>query len=496
MSASIFSFRRRAEGRQAPVSDWSTQELAELYRVCERLREAGLQVSVQRGLSDEGEPWAVFERDDTADVIVHIARIDNVVIIVNVASGSVYRGADFRAITNQLLSDAPLVMPRQDGKSSNVVMHPRAVLTAFVAAALIITEFARSIETAHAADDTGDVDVPPAATEGLFGQLISRLLMRETTVSGSGLFGNSSVLGFLGAAALAIDLSINDPKLGDTVSQASIADALGNIIPSGSPSPSESHTEATIQRSDAVGEGSAMQAMLIGPDIGMPGIARKGTSVNDVAIDTGAAQARAEVEIERALAERLKLHENAQSETPPEASHAAPNAPTNNAAAAATAEAAKEKETTGSAKSDKISVTLTQADREKVMDAILIVDLGNVKDGLGSLLRNASVDQGTKVTLGDKGQAAKVDAVEHIRYSTLDAGESISLSNGKTDIIVYEGGESHFTNFRFGEDKIVISGAESRSEWIKDLFVYGNDVHIVGVDGGQIWLYDSFASIA
>src|SRR3954463_2933578 len=55
--------------------DWSQRELAEFYRVEDALTKSGVGISTARGLTDEGEPWFVFFRQDNEEVIAHFARI-------------------------------------------------------------------------------------------------------------------------------------------------------------------------------------------------------------------------------------------------------------------------------------------------------------------------------------------------------------------------------------------------------------------------------------
>ena len=72
MAAELLSFFRPAK---SVSGDWSTQEIAEFYRVEAALVQAGASVCVDRGVSDEGDPWFVFCRAVDGEVIVHFARI-------------------------------------------------------------------------------------------------------------------------------------------------------------------------------------------------------------------------------------------------------------------------------------------------------------------------------------------------------------------------------------------------------------------------------------
>ena len=119
---------------------WNNQELAEFYRVSDIMAHAGLKVESESGVSDEGEPWFVFVRADTEEVIAHFAKIDGVFIAVSSVTQDIYRGSDVRDLINQLLERHPLMTPPSN--NGRVVLHPRMVLVAFVAAAFVAASLA------------------------------------------------------------------------------------------------------------------------------------------------------------------------------------------------------------------------------------------------------------------------------------------------------------------------------------------------------------------
>ena len=111
--------------------DWNSQELAEFYRVEASLIRSGLSVVTDRGLSDEGDPWFVFCRTDTEEVIVHFARIDGCYVVASPAFEKCVRGHEFRPLIERLIDIHPLVVPKsKDGK--RVFIHPAALLAALV----------------------------------------------------------------------------------------------------------------------------------------------------------------------------------------------------------------------------------------------------------------------------------------------------------------------------------------------------------------------------
>lgn len=65
--------------------DWTQKELAEFYRVENALIQAGMRVTTERGLTDEGEPWFIFCRAADNEPVVHFARIDGQYVIVSEA---------------------------------------------------------------------------------------------------------------------------------------------------------------------------------------------------------------------------------------------------------------------------------------------------------------------------------------------------------------------------------------------------------------------------
>lgn len=136
MTASIVAFPRP----RPAIRDWTNEELAELYRVVDLLDQAGLRVEPHMGLSDEGEPWFIFCRADTDDVLVHFAYIDGQFIAASPALDETYRGANFRQIIDELIRSQPLMVPPPKKGGSKLFMHPGAVLAAFVATAFAQTE--------------------------------------------------------------------------------------------------------------------------------------------------------------------------------------------------------------------------------------------------------------------------------------------------------------------------------------------------------------------
>jgi hypothetical protein len=135
LSASVFAFPLRNSGPQP----WTNDELAELYRVVEILGRAGLAVETDMGMSDEGDPWFVFCRRDSGDVIAHFARIGGNFVAASIAVDETFRGANFRQIVERMVESQPLIVP-PPGSGTRLLSHPVVILTAFVATALAHSE--------------------------------------------------------------------------------------------------------------------------------------------------------------------------------------------------------------------------------------------------------------------------------------------------------------------------------------------------------------------
>ena len=159
MAAQILSFAPRA--REPASRDWSSQELAEFYRVESALLQAGLALEGDRGLTDEGDPWFVFCRVDTGEVFIHFARVDGWYVVDGAAFGTPSRGRDFGALVRDLIASHPLASTRRPG--SNVLMHPAALLIALVGAAFFQSGKAKAAEAGGHA--SGEADAGRAGPE-------------------------------------------------------------------------------------------------------------------------------------------------------------------------------------------------------------------------------------------------------------------------------------------------------------------------------------------
>jgi hypothetical protein len=125
--------------RASVSQDWSQQELAEFYRVENALLQSGFAVTTERGVSDEGDPWFVFCREDNQDVIAHFARIGHEYLVISSFHQGTLRGRDFRALVRDMLESHPLMVPMRRRQGQKVYLHPAALLAALVASAYVVS---------------------------------------------------------------------------------------------------------------------------------------------------------------------------------------------------------------------------------------------------------------------------------------------------------------------------------------------------------------------
>lgn len=215
MAFALLQFKKRDPSPR----EWGSQELAELYRVSDYLNRAGLPVETESGCSDEGDPWFVFVRQDSGDVIAHFARIDGLFVAVSTVTGTTYRGRTFRSVIDQVLHRHPMVLPRESPQGTRLLLHPSVVLTAFIAAAfLLATNEAQAAQTlrkilanargeeTNAEPGTRHRDAEGAAADG--GDARSNTAPSLSSVLGSGPMGQH--VATLAAIAGAVELAAAD----------------------------------------------------------------------------------------------------------------------------------------------------------------------------------------------------------------------------------------------------------------------------------------------
>src|SRR4051812_21235906 len=106
MVSQVVSFREAFARR----GDWTRDELAELYRIEHALLQARVPVLVDRGLTDEGDPWFVFCRSD-GEVLVHISRFDGEYRLHTSAFSAPLTGRSFVGLAKAFVDQIPLQTP-------------------------------------------------------------------------------------------------------------------------------------------------------------------------------------------------------------------------------------------------------------------------------------------------------------------------------------------------------------------------------------------------
>jgi hypothetical protein len=218
--------------------DWNDQEIAEFQRVRETLREAGFALVTERGLTDEGDPWYVFIREGSDEVIAHFARIDGQVVADSSALEAPLYGRELRAVLEQTFRQYAL-LPVQGGSGKTLLLHPAALLTAFVATAFLQLEHGEQKLALGAADtlgpghdrsgaagardagDVGDTGESIRTDDGLKA-LLSRL---------PGLFGGGPAPGNAPARAVTVNdgVTVSETSTAHSVMLTTLVAALGAL---------------------------------------------------------------------------------------------------------------------------------------------------------------------------------------------------------------------------------------------------------------------------
>ena len=110
------------------------------------LNQASFAVETDWGVSDKGDPWFAFCHAD-GQVVVHIARIDESIISI-VTLTHPLTGSSFAALTKAYVATIP--KPQSAQSAGGVVVHPSALLSLLVAAAMFSVD-ALLQHSAHAA---------------------------------------------------------------------------------------------------------------------------------------------------------------------------------------------------------------------------------------------------------------------------------------------------------------------------------------------------------
>jgi hypothetical protein len=210
---SVTFFKLKHQDKKNPKKAWDNQDIADFYRAVNILKQAGLNTEVDSGVTDEGDPWFVFIRPETGDVIAHFAQIDGQFVAVSSLNQEVYQGQDIRVIVDKMLDRHPLLLPQTEN-SGRLFLHPTVALSAFLAAAFILTI------DAVKASNLGDV-IAGAGAENISNidglaftrSIESNLKSESSKVIFSDLTGSNYNVAIVGVALIAHEFAQNELKI-------------------------------------------------------------------------------------------------------------------------------------------------------------------------------------------------------------------------------------------------------------------------------------------
>lgn len=153
---------------QYKIRDWTNQELANLFRVKHLLDAAGVVCEIDRGLTDEGEPWFVFCQSD-GEVFIHLCRINGKYILDNPNIERPLSGHNFSDLISDFTNLRTLGAEQAVGTDSDVThrvvhlkrggkirLHPSALLAALVWTLYLSAEDLVLVRPEVATDDIDD----------------------------------------------------------------------------------------------------------------------------------------------------------------------------------------------------------------------------------------------------------------------------------------------------------------------------------------------------
>ncbi|NUH65555.1 hypothetical protein HTT03_09685 [Sulfitobacter sp. S0837] len=135
------SFLQQSDNLAVPTMGWSNQELADLYRTQRILAQAGVTTEVDRGITDEGDPWFVF-LDAQGEVLVHFSRFDGIYLVSSQLQEAPIKGDSLQDLVTQFSNrvrpvesfgrGAPNVVSMGKRHRDVIFIHPAAALAALV----------------------------------------------------------------------------------------------------------------------------------------------------------------------------------------------------------------------------------------------------------------------------------------------------------------------------------------------------------------------------
>lgn len=215
--ALVIPFRRAAPPPRS--RDWSAQEMAEFYRVQAALARIGMTVSIDKGLSDEGDPWFVFCREPDGEPIIHFARIDSCYVMDSPVLGAILRGLDLRVLVGAALEREEVRRSalRDKEHGSSVAWHPAALLGILVGVVYFLSASPTEASPARDQGARDDARIDAGSRKGP-GEGVSAHAHNDIAAQASVL---SAQIGQL-AAAILVAVSVETMMAGDDAAPAEI----------------------------------------------------------------------------------------------------------------------------------------------------------------------------------------------------------------------------------------------------------------------------------
>ena len=133
---SFSSFRKEKPSFHS--KDWTQQEIADFYRAQRLLAQNGAAIGIDRGLSDENEPWIAFYDLSSQDVFLHIARIDHQCLLFCDPLDLKLSAADVGSLIVKFEQEVKQYLSITSERNRNVVAHPAARIIMSIAAVFLL----------------------------------------------------------------------------------------------------------------------------------------------------------------------------------------------------------------------------------------------------------------------------------------------------------------------------------------------------------------------
>ncbi len=146
-------------------TDWSQEEIAELYRIEHALLRARFSLETDRGVSDEGDPWFVFCRAD-GEVLVHITRSDDGYLLFGLGLPAPLTGRAIGDISKSFVNQIPLNIPVKQKDGPQLFVHPAATLAIIVGMIFLANDDVSLVATGNGSSSSSTDDQTAGLASG------------------------------------------------------------------------------------------------------------------------------------------------------------------------------------------------------------------------------------------------------------------------------------------------------------------------------------------